>query len=811
MLRSPPAKIVLTVIVGLAVLSVGGCGGAEVRKAKHLEKGQAFLAAGNYEKARVEFQNAMQIAPKDGEARFEMGVVDEKLGNSREAAQYYQGTIDVQPDHVGARTNLARLFLLSGAYDRALEIIKPALEQKPDDPELLTVRAAARLAEKDSAGARSDAERAVRLAPTNENAVAVLAGIDNSEGQKAQAQELLENTVKKLPDTIDLRLILAQLYAQSGRPADAEATLLKLVQLKPAEKAHRLRLAQFYLQANQIDAAERTLRQAVKDLPDQRDLKFSLVQFLAARRSAEAAQKELQAMIAADPADNELKFALAKYYESVNDRPQAEVIYKGIIDKEQLGPDGLRARDSLAALRFQNNDVNGALALATEVLAKSPRDDDALVLRGNIAMSRQDPRAAIADLRAVLRDQPNAVGVVRALSRAHLANGEPAVAEETLRHAVEANPKNQVLELDFARLLMQLGKADQAKPVVGEIVKQSPDNLDALDLEFRVNAALKDYVSAKAAADALVALRPKVAVGYLYQGMLAEAQGRPDESLKLYSTAVDLQPAAVEPLEAEIRLLLTQKRLAEALRRLDDVAQREPKSSFALNIKGNVLVGNGRPAEAQEAFKAAIGRTPQWWLPYRGLAAAQLEAKQDPAVAIATLRDAKSVVAQKDVLGVELASLLERVGKIDDAIAQYEETVRAYPQSEAAANNLAMMLVTYKKDQPSLDRARELAVRFADSSNPSYLDTYGWVLYKRGEAAASVPVLERVVRMAPREAIAHFHLGMAQALAGDQTGARDNLTRAVSSGASFSGLDEAKAALATIAHSTVPTSSVPKT
>src|ERR1700721_4190242 len=74
----------------LAALVLAGCGGAQSRKIKHLEKGQSFLAAGNFEKAHVEFRNALQIAPADREARYENGVVAEKMGNLGEAGQFYQ-------------------------------------------------------------------------------------------------------------------------------------------------------------------------------------------------------------------------------------------------------------------------------------------------------------------------------------------------------------------------------------------------------------------------------------------------------------------------------------------------------------------------------------------------------------------------------------------------------------------------------------------------------------------------------------------------------------------------------------------------
>src|ERR1700744_1533901 len=109
----------------LASCLLAGCGGAQMREAKHREKGQQFLADGNFEKARVEFRNALQIAPTDSEARYENGLVDENLGKLREAVQFYRGAIDVNTDNVKARVGLGRLYLLGGAPDKALETIDP--------------------------------------------------------------------------------------------------------------------------------------------------------------------------------------------------------------------------------------------------------------------------------------------------------------------------------------------------------------------------------------------------------------------------------------------------------------------------------------------------------------------------------------------------------------------------------------------------------------------------------------------------------------------------------------------------------------
>jgi tetratricopeptide (TPR) repeat protein len=790
---APKSRTLLPVVCALALV-VAGCGGAQSRKIKHLEKGQSFLAADNFEKARVEFRNALQIAPKDSEARYDNGLVAEKMGNLREAAQFYQGAIESNSDNLLARSSLGRIYVLAGAPDKAIETVNPGLQKHPDEAALLTVRAAAGLQLKNTDGAIKDAERAVQLAPNSDDAVAVLAGIYKSQDQAAKAQALLRETIKRNPNTVELRLVLAQLDGGLGQQAEAEALLIDLVRMRPKEKSHRLRLAQFYSRTDHTDEAERVLRDAIKSIPDERDLKKALIEFLAARRGRETAVHELDVMIAANPRDHDLKFVQAQFYEQGKETSKAEAVYKQVIDEAKLDGAGLSARNRLASLRVQANDIAGAEKLLAEVLAKSPRDDDALVMRGNLALVQKDPRTAIADLRSVLRDQPNAVGVMRSLARAHLANGEAALAEETMRRAVEANPQDSSARLDFAQLLTQLGKAEQAKPVIDELVKQQPGNAAALDAQFKVAIATRDLVAAKSAADALAAAQPKSSLGYFYQGEVAEADKRLGDAVRYYSMGLDAQPDGAEPLEALTRVLVALKRTPEALKRLDDVMARYPEAPSAANIKGDVLLSMQQSADASLAFKTAIERAPKWWVPYRNLAAAQAHDHHEDAAA-ATLQSGIAHAAIPDELELQLALFYEHTGNLDAAVQVYEAALRRNPQADIASNNLAMLLVTYKKDPVNLQRAKELASRFASSANPNFLDTYGWVLYKGGEAAAAVAALQAASAKALDAPVPLYHLGMAEVLAGQPEAARESLTRSLQSGKKFQGMDEAKATL----------------
>jgi tetratricopeptide (TPR) repeat protein len=148
-------------------------------------------------------------------------------------------------------------------------------------------------------------------------------------------------------------------------------------------------------------------------------------------------------------------------------------------------------------------------------------------------------------------------------------------------------------------------------------------------------------------------------------------------------------------------------------------------------------------------------------------------------------------------LVMELAGVLEKQGRVDDAIGRYDALYRNNPAAQQlAANNLAMLLVTYRTDQTSLDRARDLTAGFITSDNGDLLDTHGWVRFKRREYQDALAVLERAAEHAPDSRVIHYHLGMAELQLGRRDRARTDLEAALAGSTDFSGAREAREALA---------------
>ncbi len=787
--------------VFLMTLILVACGGAEDRKAKHLELGKTLFDAGNYEKARLEFKNVLQIDPKDIEARYRLAQVLEKLQNWRPAAGNYQSVIDSDPTHVGARVRLGNLYLLSKVVDKAMELAEEALKIESNNPDALALRGNTRAQSGDPEGAMQDAQAALQADPGHAAAIGLVASLYVQNKQVDKAIAWLVDGIAKNPEHTGLRNLLARIYAGQGDNDRAAEQLKAIITAQPDQMAHRVRLASFYSQIKQLDEAEKVFHEGVAHNPDSTNMKLALVQFLATRRDKALAEKELLAYIQREPEVYPLRFGLTKLYEAAGETNKAKGVYRKIIELNDTGPQGLKARNQLALLFAKEKNLDEAEALVAEVLDENPRDSDALVVRGELALAKKDPLRAIADFRTVLTDQPNSTKLLRLLAKAHMRNNEPALAQENLQKAVKANPQDFESRFEYAQLLAQSGETNRVIVQIQEALKISPSHIGALEVLVKLQMAKRDWIAAQVSTEQIKTAHPDQPLGYYYAGLIDQAQQKFEPSIQAFEQALQKAPDAVQPLAALVKSYLAQNQPDKALARLNQVLKETPDNFSAYNLMGNVYLFQKQYDPAEAAFRKTMALHPQSIIPYRNLAAVHL-VQDDTAGAIQAYKAGLEATAGAPALMFGLASLYEQQGDSDLAIAQYEALLDKEPDSQPAANNLAMMLAsTPKGDQESLERAKELAERFKASKNPAYLDTLGWVHYKRGEIDTALPILERAVEKAPKAPVINYHFGMALYSKGNRELARQHLEQALQSKVNFPGVDDAKATLETLAGS----------
>jgi Flp pilus assembly protein TadD len=382
------------------------------------------------------------------------------------------------------------------------------------------------------------------------------------------------------------------------------------------------------------------------------------------------------------------------------------------------------------------------------------------------------------------------------LARAYQANGQPGLAEEALRAAMDSSPGDISVRIELAQLLARTQRSDQAVSLLEQGVTREPKDSTLRVALIEAYLAKHDFGSAYNAAQDLKTLAPKAAQGAYLAGLAAQGEKKLDVAQKELEQALQLQPGASEPLAALARLDLARGQGGAAIDLVQKaIAAGDPKDATPVNLLGEVYLANKNVPQAVETLSRAVSLAPSWWPARRNLALAKAAAN-DLEGAIAAYDAAIKVAPNESQLVVELAQLEEGRGRVDAAIARYEELHRRNPHLQLAANNLAMLLATYKKDRQSLDRARDLTAGFESSNSSELLDTYGWVHFKRGEYAQALPVLERAAERSPEGREIRYHLGMAELQAGQRDRARTNLEAAAAGAVKYPWSDDARAVLA---------------
>ena len=104
MLINSLKSIALPLFVTVSLIA---CSGGEDRQAKYLERAKTYLEQENYDKARIEERNVLQINPKNAAARQVLGEINFVDGDIRKAYGNFLSVLDLEPENIDANIAMA--------------------------------------------------------------------------------------------------------------------------------------------------------------------------------------------------------------------------------------------------------------------------------------------------------------------------------------------------------------------------------------------------------------------------------------------------------------------------------------------------------------------------------------------------------------------------------------------------------------------------------------------------------------------------------------------------------------------------------
>lgn len=286
----------------------------------------------------------------------------------------------------------------------------------------------------------------------------------------------------------------------------------------------------------------------------------------------------------------------------------------------------------------------------------------------------------------------------------------------------------------------------------------------------------------------MVSIEPDHAV----KGQMAPRQDPASRAKELYTRAVELETAgnhsAALPLLWEAAGLAPHdadvlNQLGEALQRmgaLDAAIQTyhralDARPAFRKAARNLILtlVAAGKGPEAVKRARAVVAASPDDPDGYFTLGLAQSE--QDVAEAIKSFRRALELAPSHALARYNLALVLKRADRFQEAIDELRRAIEIEPRAEA---HYTLGIVYWH--QGDLERAVS-ALRAATAAEPDYADahhTLGAILKAQGDWTGAVSALRRAVTLRPDSWAAHYTLGQALQRSGDESAGHTHLAEA---------------------------------
>ncbi|HEX3249098.1 MAG TPA: tetratricopeptide repeat protein [Pyrinomonadaceae bacterium] len=783
----------LCLLVAVAIF-LAGCTNPEKAKAEHVAKGEAYLKDSKFQEASLEFRNAIQIDDKFAAAHWGLARAFEGLERYPEMLDELRKAVTLDQNNLEARIKLGNYYL-GGSRGRT-EVISES------------ERLAKEILAKD---------------PNNIEGHILMGSVLFAQNQKDKAFEELNRAIQIDPKRVESYLSMAKFYVANKDSQKAEELFRRAISVNDNSPLAHTEYGKFLAQNNRGAEAEAELRKACDVAPSDRNSRFMLASYYLVTRQFDKAEAAYKVVAALEPNSPENKAVLADFYSAINRPDDAVRIYQDILSKS---PDYLLGRYRLAEILLAKGDTQAATTQIEEALKKDSHDRQALLLRARLKAQGNQPdklKSAIEDLKDVLRQEPNSRAGLYFMAQFNFSLG---LIDQARAFAADLE-KNYPDYLPAKLMQLQItltsgdtkGATTLANDLLARLDKTAPDreNSPQLLAEIREKAyltrgaaqlQLKNTAGARSDFESAKQIAPQDPIVYNSLALVAVAENKSQDAISAFENALNVDATNFDALNGLIALYAKDKQFDKAHARLDQALSSYPNVASLHYLKAQVY-GFQQNAQSVEAeLNRALEIDPNYLAAYSSLAALYINSKQEDR-AIAQYQKIISIRPDNATPYTLIGILEDQRKNYDVAADNYRKALEKDPNAVIAANNLAWLYASTGKG--NLDEAMRLAQGVVQK-NPNvagFIDTLGWVFYKKNLHTAAVEQLRKAVALNEAEARAanvspsaayHYHLGMALKGKGDRDESRRELETAIklSEKAPFTDVDEAKKALASL-------------
>ena len=450
----------------------------------------------------------------------------------------------------------------------------------------------------------------------------------------------------------------------------------------------------------------------------------------------------LQHCLDINPTASSALYEISQYYMFLRQVPQGQVVLEQAV---AFAPDNYWYSQGLVSLYQQQNELDKAAALLEKMVTRFPSKQDPLFSLLDI-YSRQEKYN---DVISTLNRLEKRLGKNEQLSmekfRIYLQMKDDKKAFQEIESLVQEYPMDMRYQVILGDVYLQNGKKQEAYDAYQKVLAVEPDNPMALFsmASYYEQTGQKELYQQQL--DTLL-LNKKVTsdtkISVMRQVIAENEQSSAKDSTQVIALFDRMMKQDMD--DPQIPMLYSQYLLSknmeqEAVPVLEQVVDLDPTNKAARLMLVSAAVKKEDYKQIIKVCEPGIEATPDALELYYYLAIAYHQAEQGDSVLSVCNRALEHITpdTRKEVISdfySIMGDIYHTKKQMTEAYAAYDSALVYNPSNIGALNNYAYYLSVERRD---LDKAEEMSYKTvkAEPNNSTYLDTYAWILFEKGNYA----------------------------------------------------------------------------
>lgn len=507
----------------------------------------------------------------------------------------------------------------------------------------------------------------------------------------------------------------------------------------------------FFLEAmrmkgkNEYDAAFGLLQHCLDINPTASSALYEISQYYMFLRQVPQGQVALEQAVAFAPDNYWYSQGLVSLYQQQNELDKAAALLEKMVTRFPSKQDPLFSLLDIYSRQEKYNDVISTLNRLEKRLGKN---EQLSMEKFRIYLQMKDGKKAFQEIESLVQEYPMDMRYQVILGDVYLQNGKKQEAYDAYQKVLAVEPDNPMALFSMASYYEQTGQK--------ELYQQQ---LDTLLLNKKVTSDTKISVMRQVIAEnEQSSAKDSTQVIALFDRMMKQDMDDPQIPM-LYS-----------------QYLLSKNMEQEAVPVLEQVVDLDPTNKAARLMLVSAAVKKEDYKQIIKVCEPGIEATPDALELYYYLAIAYHQAEQGDSVLSVCNRALEHITpdTRKEVISdfySIMGDIYHTKKQMTEAYAAYDSALVYNSSNIGALNNYAYYLSVERRD---LDKAEEMSYKTvkAEPNNSTYLDTYAWILFEKGNYAEARIYIDNAMKNdGEKSDVIVEHCGDIYFMTGDAEGA----------------------------------------